>query len=138
MKYVIDASVAVKLYLPEIYEQEATRLLKGGHDLNVPELILAEIGSIVWKNVRRGALTTIEGEQIIAAVLRRRWNIHPHKRLIKSAFTGAVATGQTVYDWTYLSLALSLSCELVTADEKFYKSLEKTVFSTNLKWIGDV
>lgn len=51
MRYVIDASVAVKWYLPEVFEQEASRLLNGRHELHVPELILPEIGSITRKMV---------------------------------------------------------------------------------------
>jgi predicted nucleic acid-binding protein len=137
VKYVIDASVAVKWYLPEVHEQEATRLLRGRHQLHVPELIFPEIGSIVWKYVRRGDISKTEGDQIVAAVARKRWTVHTHKSTLKAAFTGAEATGQTVYDWTYLALAISLSCKFVTADEKFYKALGKTTLRTNLKWIGD-
>lgn len=137
MRYVVDASVAVKWYVPEIYEREATRLLKGRHQLHVPELILPEVGNIIWKKVRRGEIRKTDGESIVAAVARKRWKIHPHKRTLKSAFTGAEATEQTVYDWTYLALAISLSCEVVTADEKFYKALENTAFKAYLKWIGD-
>lgn len=137
MNYVLDASVSVKWYIPEIYEQEATRLLKGGHRIHVPELVLPEFSNIIWKKVRRGEITGDEGERIVTALARQRWTIHPHKRIIKSAYTGAEATGQTVYDWTYLALAISLSCEFVTADEKFYRTLGTTSFKTNLKWIGD-
>lgn len=136
MRYVIDASVAIKWYLPEVHELEATRLLKARHQLHVPELIFPEIGNIVWKYVRRGDINKSEGEQIVAAVARKRWTVHSHKNTSKSAYTGAEATGQTVYDWTYLALAISLSCEFVTADEKFYKALGKTPFKTNLKWVG--
>ena len=137
MKYVVDASIAVKWYIPEIYERETDRLLKGRHQLYVPELILPEFSNIIWKKVRRGEITEAEGETIVAAFLRKRWTIASHKRTLQSAFTGAVSTGQTVYDWTYLALAISLSCEFVTADEKFYKALEPTAFKANLKWIGD-
>lgn len=137
MRYVVDASVAIKWYVPEIYEQEATRLLKGRHQLHVPELILPEIGNILWKKVGRSEISQADGERIVAAVAKKRWTIHPHKNTLKAAFTGAEATGQTVYDWTYLALAISLSCEFVTADERFYKVLGKTVFKTSLKWIGD-
>ncbi len=137
MNYVVDASVSVKWYVPEIYEQEATRLLKGRHALHVPELILPEFSNIIWKKVRRGEITRAEGERIVTAFSKKKWTIHPHKRIIKSAYTGAEATGQTVYDWTYLALAISLSCEFVTADESFYKALEKTPFKTNLKWIDN-
>ena len=138
MRYVIDASVAVKWYIPEIYEQEATRLLNKGHLLHVPELILPEIASIIWKKLRRGEIGEVDAEMIVAAVARKRWTIHPHKRSLIPAITGARATGQTVYDWTYLALAISLSCEFVTADAKFYKAFENTALKVNLKWIGDV
>jgi predicted nucleic acid-binding protein len=137
VKYVLDASVAVKWYVPENYEQEATRLLKGRHEIHVPELILPEVGNIIWKKIRRGDISSAEGEKIITAVARKRWTVYPHKQTLKSALTGAVATGQTVYDWTYLALAISLSCEFVTADEKFHKALENTTFKSSLKWIGD-
>lgn len=137
MNYVVDASCAIKWYVPEIYEQEATRLLKGKHRLHVPELILPEFSNIIWKKVRRGELTEAEGERIITTFARKRLIVHSHQRIIKSAYTGAVTTGQTVYDWTYLALAISLSCEFVTADEKFYKALEMTPFKTNLRWVGD-
>lgn len=136
MRYVVDASVAVKWYIPEIYVQEAVRLLKGRHQLHVPELIFPEVGSIIWKRVRRGEISISAGDQIIAAVARKRWTVHSHRKTSSSAFAGAEATGQTVYDWTYLALAISLSCELVTADEKFYKALEITSFRANLRWIG--
>lgn len=138
MKYVIDASVAVKWYIPEIYEQEATRLLKGRHQLHVPELILPELGNIIRKKVKRGEITQIEAEKIISAISRKKWTIHPHRSIFKSACAGAESTGQTVYDWTYLALAISLSCEFVTADKKFHKALENTAFSTDVKWIGDL
>lgn len=138
MNYVVDASVAVKWYVPEIYEQEAARLLKAKHLFHVPELILPECGNILWKKVRRGELTPAEGENIVLALSKKTWTIHSHKQMIRSAYTGADATGQTVYDWTYLALAVSLSCEFVTADEKFYKALEKTTFNASLKWIGDL
>ncbi|HEX8265612.1 MAG TPA: type II toxin-antitoxin system VapC family toxin [Pyrinomonadaceae bacterium] len=137
MNYVVDASVSVKWYIPEIYEREATRILKGGHLFHVPELVQPEFSNIIWKKVRRGEITRAEGERIVTAFARKRWTIYPHKRIIKSAYTGSGATGQTVYDWTYLALAISLSCEFVTADEKFYKALENTSFKTNLKWIGE-
>lgn len=137
MSYVVDASVAVKWYVPEIYEQEATRLLKGSYRFHIPELLLPEFSNIMWKKVRRGEITPAEGEKIVTAISRKRWTIHSHKRIIKSAYIGAEATGQTVYDWTYLALAIALSKEFVTADERFFKAIEITSFKKNIKWIGD-
>lgn len=136
MNYVVDASVAVKWYVPEIFESEASRLLSADHRLHVPELHLPEFANIIWKKVRRGELTSDEGDEIIDANLRRKWTIHDHRPILKPAYLGAVATGQTVYDWVYLALAVSLDCQMITADEKFYRALEGTGLVKNLKWIG--
>lgn len=138
MKYVVDASVCIKWYIPETYEQEATRLLQGGHDFHAPELILPEVSNIIWKKVRRSEISSVEGERIINSFSKNSLTIHSHKQIIKSAYIGAESSGQTVYDWTYLALAVSLSCEFVTADLRFYKALENTPLKKNLLWIGDV
>ncbi|MFN0123899.1 MAG: type II toxin-antitoxin system VapC family toxin, partial [Blastocatellia bacterium] len=115
-----------------------TRLLQGQHVFHAPELILPEFASILWKKVRRGEVSAAEGERILTAFSAKSLILHSHKRLIRSAYTGAGTTGQTVYDWTYLALAVSLSCELVTADEAFYKALESTPLRANLLWIESV
>ncbi|MEO6588084.1 MAG: type II toxin-antitoxin system VapC family toxin [Pyrinomonadaceae bacterium] len=138
MKKVVDASVAVKWYIPEIFEREANRVQTSGEILHAPELILPEFSNIIWKKVRFGEITEKEGNKIVDAFAQRNLHFHSHKTLIKSAFTGAVMTNRTVYDWTYLSLAIALSCEFITADEKFYKALENTKLKKHLLWIGDV
>lgn len=138
MNLVLDASVAVKFYVPEIYEEEASRLLEGGHSLHVPELIFPEFANIIWKKVRGGEMSNEEGREIVDAFVLLDVVVHSHRDLIRSSFEGAAETGQTVYDWTYLALATSLSCELVTADRKFYDGLASTSFIEHLLWIGDI
>ncbi len=138
MKRVVDASVAIKWYVPEIYEQEATRLQQSGDELHAPELILPEFGNIIWKKVSRQDITEKEGQKIVAEFSKTKLVFHPHASTIKSAFTGAMMTNQTVYDWTYMALALSLGCQFVTADERFYKALEKTRLKKHLLWVGDL
>ncbi len=138
MKRVVDASVAIKWYVPEIYEQEASHLQKSGDQFHAPELILPEFGNVVWKKVARGEITEKQGQRIVSEFSKTKLTLHPHASIIKSAFTGATLTNQTVYDWTYLSLALILGCEFVTADERFYKALEKTRLKKHLLWVADV
>lgn len=138
MNYVIDASVAVKWYVPEIYEQEATRLKKSGGTFHAPELILPEFGNIIWKKTVRQELTSSEGKQIMAAFASEPLVLHSHQATCLAAYTGATTSKQTVYDWTYLALSLALSCQFVTADLRFYQALAKTSLKANLLWIGDV
>ena len=47
-------------------------------------------------------------------------------------------TGQAVYDWTYLALAISLECPLVTADRKFFIGLRKTRFKDRAVWVENI
>src|SRR5438034_2687450 len=123
MRKVVDASVAVKWYIPEIYETEAAQLLHNGSELHAPELILPEFSNIICKKVRLGELKATDGYRILNAFINTNVILHSHYQVAISAYTGAVMTNQTVYDWTYLSLALALSCEFVTANERFYNTL---------------
>ncbi len=140
MKTVIvaDASVSIKWYVPEIHTLEAEKLLDGSYEIHAPELLLPEFGNIVWKKARRGELTETEAGRVIRAFGNQKIIFHSHKSLLKAAYAGAALSGQTVYDWTYLALAVSLSCQFVTADERFYKALENTKLKKHLVWIADV
>lgn len=138
MRRVVDASVAVKWYIPEILDGHAEKLLTNGDELFAPDLIIPETSSIIWKKIRRNELTADEGNDILNALLRSGISIRPHRSVARSAFTGACLSGQTVYDWTYLALAISLSCEFVTADRQFYDSLSDTSIGKHLKWLGDL
>ena len=105
---------------------------------HTPELSYPEFSNILWKKVRRGEVTSVEGQRINTAFAAKKLIAHAHQPFIQSAYTGAESTGQTVDDWTYLALAIALTCEFVTADEKFYRVLEKAPLKANLLWIGDV
>ena len=138
MKYVVDASVAVKWYVPEINATEAELILDAGHDLFAPEQIYIEFGNIVWKKVRLKEITEDEGKKIIAEFQKVGIITYPHKQLLNAAYIGAILSGLTVYDWTYMALAVTLYCEFVTADEKLFKSLEKTKLKKYLVWVGNI
>jgi len=138
MNYVVDASVAVKWYVPEDNSDDAERLLDLTNELHAPELIAPEFGNIIWKKVRRGELTEKQGREIIEAFLSVPMLKYPTAPLLEVAFTGALQTAQTVYDWIYLALAISLNCQMVTADEKFYKALQTGLPAKHLLWVGDI
>ncbi|MBA2333508.1 MAG: type II toxin-antitoxin system VapC family toxin [Blastocatellia bacterium] len=109
MMVVLDASVAIKWYIKEKNLFEAEKLLNGYYELHAPELILPEFGSIVWKKVRRNELTSEEGSSIIKSFSRQNVTYHSHKPLVTASYIGADLSAQTVYDWSYLALAVSLS-----------------------------
>lgn len=138
MMIVPDASVAIKWYITEVHTLEAEKLLSNPYELHAPELLLAEFGNIIWKKVRKQNLTESEAARIIKAFGNQNIAFYSHQSLLKAAFTGALLSGQTVYGWSYLALAVSLSCQFVTADEQFYKAIETTKLQKHLLWVGDI
>jgi len=136
--FIVDASIAVKWYVPEIHTEAAARLLDPAHELHAPDLILPEFGSIIWKKIRRGEITVHKGCEIIGAFLAVPVLKHPATVLLESAFETAHGTAQTVYDCTYLALAVALECQMVTADEKFYRALKAGSLASFLLWVEDI
>jgi predicted nucleic acid-binding protein len=138
MKYVVDASVAVKWYVPEIHSAEAERLLDPAYDLHAPDLIVPEFGNILWKKVGRAELTAAQVRKIVEAFIGVPMFKHPASPLLEAALDGALQSGQTVYDWTYLALAIALNCQMVTADEQFYLPLRSGTLASHLCWVADI
>ncbi len=83
MIIVVDASVAIKWYVNEIYTTNADRLLNGTFELNAPELIIPEFGNIVWKKLRRNELSTVEAAAIIGMFEKQSILYHSHRTILK-------------------------------------------------------
>lgn len=125
-RYVVDASVVIKWFLPEVHDLEARRLLHGGVELLVPDLAYCEVGTILWKRVRAGDLTASEAEAVIHTLGRLALIVSPSPPLILQALVIGCETQRTVYDSLYIALALRENALLVTADEKLYNALQTT------------
>ena len=140
MNLVIDASVLIKFYVPEILSDRAERLLaKVGNkdiDLLAPDLIYPEAGTILWKKQRLKELTHSEAEEITDAILSLPLMIEASKSLLPLAVDIAIACGITVYDASYLSLAKVYETTLITADRKLVDILAKTDLKVSVIWLG--
>lgn len=135
--YVIDASVAIKWFVPEILEAEAKRWLDSSHILYAPELLLAEVGNILWKKTRLKEVTEAEASQIASELKQAPITLISSLDLFSDALTLAQSTGRTVYDCMYLAAAIRQGCQLVTADRKFYDALQLTSRKTYVVWVAD-
>ena len=69
MTFVVDASVAIKWFLPELYGDAALRLLREGHSLVAPDLLFPEVGNVLWKRVRRREATAKEAGAALDALV---------------------------------------------------------------------
>ena len=125
--YVVDASVAIKLYVPEVHSPEAIRFFSDDHELIVPEFMLAELGNIVWKkSALLGELTEAEAKEIVDAVRDLPFGYYHASGLLTDALQIALSTKRSVYDSLYLALAAKEECQLMTDDRKLYESLKST------------
>ena len=136
--FIVDASVAVKWFLPEAHSQEAQRLLNGIHILFVPDLVFSEVGNILWKRVRVGDITSEEAHNILQTFGTLPLQVSPSWPLTLAALEIACRLQRTVYDSLYLALAVREQGVMVTADEKFYNALQNSPLVPYLCWIGDI
>jgi predicted nucleic acid-binding protein len=132
--FVIDASVALKWFIPEIHEAEAKRFLDPGNILYAPDLLPSEFGNILLKKVRRAEITADEAERIAGEMQNSPVILTSSLDLLSDAPRLAVATGRTVYDSMYLALAADRSCRLVTADRKLWNALQHSPYDKLVHW----
>lgn len=138
-RIVIDSSVVIKWFVTGPLSAEARRVLEGYESgeltLLAPDLLVAEIGNIVWKKIRLQGLAKADAEQIIAAFREMDIALIPSAELLGHAFQIAMAHERTVYDSLYIALSEREQCVFITADERLVnavnKSFPKTVWVAN-------
>src|SRR5262245_14538280 len=112
--HVVDASVGMKWFVPEIHADVAQRLQDPVHQLHVPTLFDVELANTTWKKLRRGELSLAEATAILGQLPLLPVNRHADTLLLDAAFDIANQTQRTVYDSLYLALAVNLGCPVVT------------------------
>ena len=136
-KVVVDASVAVKWFVPEIHSAAAARVLDPEIALYAPDLIGPEFGNILWKKVRRDEIERTEADEIMNAFAKLPFEIRSSSLLLSAAFELAVTLNRTVYDSLYLALAVAEECVLVTADAKFHATIVMTPLAAHVQWVEE-
>ena len=134
---VVDASVVIKWFVPEVHSDGALRYLDPDLERNAPELLLAEVSNILWKKVGRGELTALQANKIAEDVGQADVNIHPMRPLFGPGLRIALDTGRSAYDCIYLALADSLSTRVVIADRRLYNALQGSTYSRLVLWVED-
>ena len=133
--FVVDASVGLKWFLPEVHSAAAGKLQNPDFQLHVPGLFDVEIGNILWKKMRRGELSREETDAILTQLQQLPVVRHADGPLVPRAVDMAEKIQRTVYDCLYLALAVQIGGKMVTADERLYNSLSNTPWATSVLWI---
>ena len=117
--FVVDASLVIKWFVPARDSDAARRWLDARHDYVAPDLLFPETGNAVWKKVRRGELSPDEGQRLVTDLSVIAVEAVSMRGLLPDAHALAVSAGITVYDATYLTLAVRLDTQVITGDDRF-------------------
>ncbi|HKH43038.1 MAG TPA: type II toxin-antitoxin system VapC family toxin [Thermoanaerobaculia bacterium] len=136
-RYVVDASVAAKWYFREEHSDRADILLAQENEILAPGLLVVEIATLVSKRARRGEISEILADRIVAALRQVPLELRPTAELVTAALPLALHRGLTLHDAFYAALAVKSGCPLVTADRKLYDLLRGGPLADHALWIGD-
>ena len=136
--FVVDASLVVKWFVPEVHSEAARRWLDASHDYIAPDLVFPESGNAIWKKIRRRELSKDEGQQLVGDISVVGVEAVSMRALLPDAHALAVATGVTVYDAMYLTLAVRLETQVITGDDRFARKLaEHPLLAPHIRSVED-
>ena len=135
----LDASVLVKLYLPEPGSESAenlvTRALAQGVDLLGPTLLLTEVLSVLRQNIQRARITRKQSDvaatSLLALPIELVDGVDVHKRAWQIA---SDLNLPVIYDAMYLAVSELRQAQLWTADRVLF---QKAGDKRDLHMLGD-
>ena len=137
-RFVVDASVGAKWFLPEPGTADAVRLQDPAHELHVPAFFDLEIAKhpmeggspkAVVPPGRRPRAGQLTGLSLIR---------HPEGPLVGAAFDIAHRADRTAYDSLYVALAAHIGAVLVTSDDRLVNALAGTPWAGHVRRLADV
>ncbi|MCH9019799.1 MAG: type II toxin-antitoxin system VapC family toxin [Proteobacteria bacterium] len=138
MRLVVDASVAVKWFLPEELSDAADALLTGEHEICAPDFMLVEAANTFWKKVRLDQMTPAKADEALSELAAGVIDIRPTSPLLPRALAMANHIGHPVYDCIYIAAAEAWPAVLVTADHGLAEAVKrgdwKAKYSTLNQW----
>jgi predicted nucleic acid-binding protein len=128
MKYVLDASVALKWVLPEPLAAKALQLRddfqKKAHELLAPDVFPAEVAHALTRAERKKVIPVGQAAAFLANIMRTAPALHSYLALLTRATDISSQARVGVYDCLYVALAEREACEFVTSDDKLVKNLQ--------------
>jgi predicted nucleic acid-binding protein len=138
---VIDASVAVKWYLPDELDVSVALALLDQFEHNTLQLaapthILYEVPSAITVATRRQQprLAAADAQRALDAFFALNIPTFVDADLLRAAFVLTGAYGVAFYDAVYLALAQRLNLPLIVADRKFYQRIATL---PDVIWLAD-
>jgi predicted nucleic acid-binding protein len=129
LPYVLDASVILKWFVPEVDSGAALRLLDavqaGELVVIAPDILLPELGNALWKlSVIRKHIPASIASRDLADFLELPVVMHSSKSVATIAFDIALTAKHSFYDSLYVATAIDTKSEMITADGSLVRKLQ--------------
>jgi len=122
-EFVLDASVAAKVFIDEEGSSAAEAFVLSGVRLVAPELVLVELANVAVKRLRAGDISRGAADHMIATAPTVFDELVSSKDLFERAFALAAEHGISTYDAMYVALAEDRGRDLVTADTRLIRRM---------------
>ena len=87
MRWVVDASIAIKWVIIEDGREEARRFLLTNDDLIAPEFLVVEVANALRTKIARGQFEAENGARALEAVQSAIGTFIPDRQLVSDAFS---------------------------------------------------
>ncbi len=137
MRFVVDASVTIKLLVDELGSNAARELAASTRELHAPRLMASEVANALWRKARQGQIERADAGAAMALLpyMPLRWN--DDETVSADAIRLALALDHPVCDCMYLALALRIGATMVTADRRFVTAVASTEHGEAVMTLND-
>src|SRR5215211_4319515 len=140
LRYVVDASVGIKLFVEEEFSEKAHALFSHlaadpPAELYIPDLFYIECTNILLKYTRRFGRSLADSQADIADIRLLSLRSTSTADLMEEALLLAAEKNLSAYDACYAVLAKNLDLPLITLDEKLSKAIASAIFLGDLKMV---
>ena len=133
LRFVVDASVGIKLFVDEEFSEQAHALFSHlaadpPAELYVPDLFYIECTNILLKYTRRFGRSLDVSQADLADLNRLALKSTPTADLMEESLSLGSEKNLTAYDACYAVLAEQLDIPMITADKSLALAIESAIF----------
>ena len=124
---VLDTSAIMSLLMEDSTTENIENKISNFDYFHILDLTYYESFNTVWKRIQRNNITVDDGETIMnkAYSFLNLMKIHSFNEIVKGAFSLSIKMGITVYDSSYVFLAITLSIPLITSDKRLINKIKE-------------
>ena len=134
---IVDASVAVKLFVAEQDARIADEIANSGHRLFAPQILIAEVANALIRKAMIGLMSTADARRYRRSLPNYLDGFVAVDDMIEPALLNACELRHPIYDLIYLECARQLDAQLITADRRFTAKLVNTDLARHVTLLSD-